>query len=72
MLIVPAPPAAALPLAPLGRVGDRAGGPKRVGLSAEAVADILAGDLSQQQYFVTGRLTPEVGTCSADCHVGIM
>lgn len=53
-------PAAALPLAPLGRPGDRAGGPKRTGLSAEEVAAVLAQNLREGQYFVTGDLTPEV------------
>jgi hypothetical protein len=54
-----AAPAAALPLAPLGGV-ERVGGAKRTGLSAQQVADILAQNLAEGQYFITGDLTPEV------------
>ncbi|EFN56741.1 hypothetical protein CHLNCDRAFT_144171 [Chlorella variabilis] len=55
---VAAPPAAeALELAPLGRV-ERVGGDKLVGLSPEE--DILARNLREGQYFVTGDLTPEI------------
>lgn len=51
----------AMPLAPLGSVGATLGGPKREGLSAEEVADILVDDLSRGQgYFVSGDLTAEI------------
>jgi len=54
-------PGASMPLAPLGSVGATLGGPKREGLSAQEVADILVADLSTGQgYFVSGELTPEV------------
>lgn len=52
--------AAATPLAPLGRVGTRQGGDKLTGLPIEEVRDILARDLAERQYFVSGNLTSEV------------
>jgi len=52
-------PAHALPLAPLGDV-KRVGGDKLTGQSAEQVKDILARDLSEGMYFVTGNLTKEI------------
>lgn len=55
-----APPAVeALELAPLGKV-ERVGGEKLTGLSAENVKDILARNLKDGQYFITGDLTPEI------------
>ena len=51
--------ARAAPLAPLGGV-EAVGGPKRTGLPVEDVAKILEADLQERQYFVTGRLTPEI------------
>ncbi|KAL4443958.1 hypothetical protein ABPG75_011695 [Micractinium tetrahymenae] len=51
-------PAQALELAPLGPV--QAVGEKLEGLSAEQVKDILARNLREGQYFVTGDLTPEI------------
>lgn len=52
-------PAAATPLAPLGRA-ERVGGEKLVGLDPQQVADILGRNLREGQYFITGDLTPEV------------
>lgn len=52
-------PSTAVPLAPLGPV-TRIGGDKRVGLSTDEVKEILAKDISEGQYFVTGKLTREV------------
>ena len=51
--------ARAAPLAPLGGV-EAVGGPKRTGLPVEEVAKVLEADLQDRQYFVTGRLTPEI------------
>ena len=56
-----APPAThALPLAPLGNVSDSIGGPKRAHLAPQQIADILAHDLRDSQYFITGKLTYEI------------
>lgn len=52
-------PSAALPLAPLGKI-EHVGGDKLIDLSPEQVADILARNLREGQYFVTGDLTPEI------------
>ncbi|KAL0047850.1 hypothetical protein WJX82_001514 [Trebouxia sp. C0006] len=52
--------AQAIPLAPLGRGSDTVGGPKLQQPSLQQVQDILAKDLADGQYFVTGNLTPEV------------
>ncbi|KAJ9530263.1 hypothetical protein QJQ45_023548 [Haematococcus lacustris] len=57
-------PGQALPLAPLGEV-RRVGGAKLTGLSAEQVKEVLARDLAEGMYFVTGNLTREV--FSDDC-----
>ncbi|CAD7704920.1 unnamed protein product [Ostreobium quekettii] len=51
--------ATAVELAPLGKV-ERLGGEKRNGISIEELKDVLAADLGERQYFVTGNLTPEV------------
>lgn len=52
--------AQAIPLAPLGKGSDTIGGPKLQQPSLKEVQDILAKDLADGQYFVTGNLTPEV------------
>lgn len=59
-------PAAAIPLAPLGRV-KAVGGEKRTGLSAEEVAAVLERDLREGQYFVTGDLTREIFADDCRC-----
>jgi hypothetical protein len=60
-----APPAAeAVELAPLGKV-ERVGGDKLVGLTPDQVKDILARNLRDGEYFITGDLTPEI--FSDDC-----
>ena len=51
--------AIAVPLAPLGDV-IRIGGEKLTGLSDDQVKAILAKDLDEGQYFVTGNLTKEI------------
>ena len=53
-------PSQALPLAPLGKVEQHVGGNKLTGLSPEEVANVLARNLREGQYFVTGDLTPEI------------
>jgi len=60
LIISPTSPAEALPLAPLGKVGKHVGGVKLTNLSPEEVANILARNLRDGQYFVTGDLTPEI------------
>lgn len=52
--------AQAIPLAPLGKGSDTIGGPKLQQPSLKQVREILARDLAEGQYFVTGDLTPEV------------
>ncbi|DBA84805.1 TPA: hypothetical protein ACH3X1_005840 [Trebouxia sp. C0004] len=52
--------AQAIPLAPLGRNSDTIGGPKLQQPSLKQVQGILAKDLADGQYFVTGNLTPEI------------
>ena len=59
VLLSAAPASQALPLAPLGAV-QHVGGAKVTGLSADQVADILARNLRDGQYFITGDLTPEI------------
>jgi hypothetical protein len=59
LLIKPNSPAEALPLAPLGKV-ETVGGRKLTNLPPQEVADILARNLRDGQYFVTGDLTPEI------------
>lgn len=56
--------AEALPLGPLGKGSTFAtvGGAKRVGESPEEIANILARNLKDGQYFITGDLTPEIFT----------
>jgi len=51
---------AALPLAPLGSPAESVGGAKLTGLSPEEIRDILARNLREGQYFITGDLTPEI------------
>ncbi|KAG7667161.1 hypothetical protein Ndes2526B_g04334 [Nannochloris sp. 'desiccata'] len=60
LLIKPTFPAEALPLAPLGKVEKHVGGDKLTNLLPEEVAHILARNLRDGQYFVTGDLTPEI------------
>jgi len=59
LLLLGVPAAGALELAPLGPVRG-VGGAKRVGQTAAQVAEVLAADLAERQYFVTGNLTPEI------------
>lgn len=59
-------PSTAVPLAPLGPV-TRIGGDKRVGLSTDEIKEILAKDISEGQYFVTGKLTREVFADDCRC-----
>ena len=53
-------PALALPLAPLGKASSQIGGEKLTGLTPQQVADILARNLREGEYFITGDLTPEI------------
>jgi hypothetical protein len=60
LLLKPTSPAEALPLAPLGKVEKHVGSAKLTNLLPEEVANILARNLRDGQYFVTGDLTPEI------------
>lgn len=52
------PTSQALPLAPLGAV--QVGENKRTGITIQELKDILARDIGEGMYFVTGNLSPEV------------
>lgn len=60
LILNPTSPAEALPLAPLGKVEKHVGGVKLTNLLPEEMANILARNLRDGQYFVTDDLTPEI------------